>query len=108
MKARLALALALLLLLLCSCRTAPPPQAPSDTVDPSAHADGDDNGYCDDCGEYLIISLDLYAINDLHGVFDDTNSSEGVDELTTYLRRAASLSSRTLLLSSGDMWQGSS
>ena len=108
LKARLALALALLLFLLCSCRTAPPPQAPSDTVDPLAHTDGDDNGYCDDCGEYLLISLDFYAINDLHGVFDDTNTSDGVDELTTYLRRAASLSSRTLLLSSGDMWQGSS
>lgn len=113
LKRLLALLLALLFILLCSCQG--PLAGGGDTggdaleaVDPSAHADANDDGYCDDCGGYLIIALDLYAINDLHGVFDDSGSNEGVDELTTYLRAALRSNARTLLLASGDMWQGSS
>ena len=102
--------LALLLLLLCSCRgpAADVPEQGEGVVDPSAHTDTDDNGYCDDCGTYLLITVDFFAINDLHGSFDDSNSNDGVDELTTYLKKIALLNERTVLLSSGDMWQGSS
>ena len=50
--------------------------------------------------------LDVYAINDLHGKFEDTDSQPGVDEMTTYLKQMAS-EKNTIFLSAGDMWQGS-
>ena len=74
----------------------------------SSHTDSDDNGICDECNISVIILLDLFAINDLHGKFDDTDSNVGVDELTTYLKSAQNKNKYTILLSSGDMWQGSS
>ena len=87
----------------------------NDTSSPSVHPDCmdghediDNNGLCDDCGISVIILLDLFAINDLHGKFDDTDSNVGVDELTTYLKHYQNKNQYTLLLSSGDMWQGSS
>lgn len=54
-----------------------------------------------------IVTFDVYAINDLHGKFVDTAAQPGVDELTTYLKQAGQ-TSNTVLLSTGDMWQGSS
>ncbi len=72
------------------------------------HTDADDNDYCDGCGGYLVVAIDFYAINDLHGKFDDTDAQPGVDELTTYLRNAEKTDDYTVFLSSGDMWQGSS
>ena len=71
------------------------------------HTDGDDNGYCDECGTEIIIIVDLYAINDLHGKFCDTDGQPGVDELATYLKRARENDDYSIFLSSGDMWQGS-
>lgn len=70
------------------------------------HTDADNNGICDDCGISVLVSVDFFAVNDLHGKFDDAEGQEGVDELTTYLRRAQE-NGTTVLLSSGDMWQGS-
>lgn len=72
------------------------------------HTDVDDNGLCDDCGISVVIVLDLFAINDLHGKFCDSSTQEGVDEMTTYLKNAYRTEDHVLLLSSGDMWQGSS
>ncbi len=79
-------------------------------ADPSSctHKDKDDNGVCDSCDTSVLVTVDLYAINDLHGKFDDTESNAGVDELTTYLKYRASVDDHTVFLSSGDMWQGSS
>lgn len=54
-----------------------------------------------------LVSFDIYAINDLHGKFVDTPSQPGVDELSTYLRQAQERRN-TILLSTGDMWQGTS
>ncbi|MBE7086133.1 MAG: hypothetical protein E7366_03170 [Clostridiales bacterium] len=51
------------------------------------------------------VTLDFFSINDLHGKFDDTYDNMGVDEMTTYLRSFDS--DTTVLLSAGDMWQGS-
>ncbi len=51
-------------------------------------------------------TLDVYAINDMHGKFTDTDAQPGVDEMTTYLRKVQN-EQNALLLSSGDMWQGS-
>lgn len=42
----------------------------------------------------------------MHGKFKDTDVQPGVDELTTYLKQAKAENPNTLLLSSGDIWQG--
>ena len=68
--------------------------------------DANDDGKCDDCGISVIINFDFYAINDMHGKFTDTDAQPGVDEMTTYLRKVQN-EQNALLLSSGDMWQGS-
>lgn len=73
----------------------------------SAHVDGDDDGVCDECLASVTVTFDFFALNDLHGKFDDTDSQPGVDELSTYLKRARAQNENTILLSSGDMWQGS-
>ncbi len=97
-----------------------PPTAPSETsegiLDPDDpalppeddHADTDNDGTCDDCGVSVVIVLDLFAINDLHGKLCDSDTQGGVDELTTYLKNAYESEEHVILLSSGDMWQGSS
>ena len=79
----------------------------SDTNICAAHTDFDSSGTCDDCGVSVVVPIDLYAINDLHGKFDDTDEQSGVDELTTYLKNAEATDEHAILLSSGDMWQGS-
>lgn len=72
------------------------------------HADNDSNGKCDLCGESVKIELTFMSINDLHGKFMDTPSQSGVDELTTYLKNLYADDTREeVLLSAGDMWQGS-
>lgn len=72
------------------------------------HVDEDDNGLCDRCRNSVLVVIDFVAINDLHGRFADTDSQPGVDELTTYLKYLNADKESTVLLSSGDMWQGSS
>ena len=52
-----------------------------------------------------LVSFDVYAINDLHGRLADTEDQPGVDELSTYLSRQTG---NRILLSTGDMWQGTS
>ena len=97
-----------------------PPTAPAETsegiLDPEDpdlpaeddHTDENNDGACDDCGISVVILLDLFAINDLHGKFCDSDAQVGVDELTTYLKNAYETEDHVILLSSGDMWQGSS
>lgn len=70
------------------------------------HRDVDDNGYCDDCLESVIVIIDLLAINDLHGKINASDSQSGIGGLTTYLKSVSNENS--ILLSTGDMWQGSS
>lgn len=51
--------------------------------------------------------LSFYAVNDLHGKFMDTDEQPGVDELSTYIKQLyADPAREEILLSSGDMWQG--
>ena len=71
------------------------------------HVDSDSNGFCDNCTADVVITLDIYAINDLHGKVFDTDSQIGVDELSTYLLGAETRDEEYILISSGDMWQGS-
>lgn len=70
------------------------------------HTDGNNDGKCDDCKISVIVIFDLYAINDIHGKILDNDSQPGVDELTTYLKKAKEKNSNTVVFSSGDMWQG--
>ncbi|MBO5907447.1 MAG: metallophosphoesterase [Clostridia bacterium] len=71
------------------------------------HTDADDNGICDVCRESVMTSVDIYAVNDLHGKLLDTASQPGIDELTTMLESEKIANENTVLISSGDMWQGS-
>ena len=72
------------------------------------HQDEDNDGICDICQTSVVVTFDVYAINDLHGKFVDTDNQPGVDELTTYLKNAKARNENTIFLSSGDMWQGGS
>ncbi len=71
-----------------------------------AHADANDDGYCDYCRDSVIVIVDIYAINDLHGKVNASDSQPGLGPLTTYLKTV--MGENTILLSTGDMWQGSS
>ncbi len=71
------------------------------------HTDENTDGVCDICATDVTVTLDLYAVNDLHGKFCDSNKQPGVDELTTYLQNAETRDEEYILLSTGDMWQGS-
>ena len=88
------------------------PANPTNPAEPVISHDPhtDDNGdeICDGCGIDVTVELDIYAFNDLHGVFMDTAEDPGVDELTTFLKNAYDdPATYEILLASGDMWQGS-
>ncbi len=82
---------------------------PPVVIPPDDHIHTDANGdeICDECGNSVIAELSFYAVNDLHGKFMDTDNQPGLDEFTTYLKALYQDASREeILLSSGDMWQG--
>lgn len=71
------------------------------------HTDADKDGVCDGCSSSVMAELSFYAVNDLHGKFMDTDSQPGLDEFTTYIKGMyADTEREEILLSSGDMWQG--
>lgn len=89
------------------------PDQPGDSAHESTqnthvHCDENDDGICDVCTASLLEYFDIYVVNDLHGKLVDTSQQPGVDELTTYLKGASIINDNVILLSSGDMWQGSS
>lgn len=89
--------------------TAPQTTAPiTPPAKDCAHADADENGICDACNISVIVNFDFYAINDLHGKVVDGESQPGIEELTSYFYHAYKQDDNAVLLSSGDMWQGSS
>ncbi len=110
MKKQLLLLLLAFLFAFKGCQT-PPPEEEHPTEPPvceaDAHEDAGDDGYCDLCGEYVIVLLDFYALNDLHGKFADGSNHIGLDEMTTYLKTVMAADEEAFLLSAGDMWQGS-
>ena len=73
-----------------------------------SHTDSDANGFCDLCVISVTVTLDFYAVNDLHGKLLDNSLQPGIDELTSYLKTMRSVDDHAILLSSGDMWQGTS
>lgn len=81
--------------------------APGSLAD-CVHADADGDEVCDKCYASVIVPLAFYAINDLHGKFIDTDSQPGLDEFSSYMKNLyADPARHEILLSSGDMWQGS-
>lgn len=71
------------------------------------HVDEDNNNLCDQCQLSVLVYVDFYSINDLHGKLADGTSHPGVDELTTYFKNAKVRDDYAILVSAGDMWQGS-
>ena len=111
MKKTILLLLALAMLL-CACDASTPTttgESKTGSLDPLCdHTDANGDEWCDGCGGDVTVELDFYAINDLHGVFCDTNEKTGVAKLTTFLKNAyADPEEYEILISSGDMWQGS-
>ena len=72
--------------------------------DAGKHTDVDDNGECDRCSVSVIVVVDVFALNDLHGKITASSAQSGVGGLTTYLMNESD--DNSILLSSGDMWQG--
>ncbi len=75
------------------------------------HVDQNSDGLCDKCTmQYAVnyngeVIIDVYSINDLHGKYLDSDAQPGVDELTTYLMQKQD-DENAIVLSAGDMWQG--
>lgn len=74
----------------------------------AAHVDNNDDGLCDRCQNVVLVSVEVFAVNDLHGKLADADNHPGTDELSTYIKQARKTSQNVILLSSGDMWQGTS
>lgn len=101
-------------LLLCGCQKAPEPTTVA--TDPvtgeiveaaCTHTDADNNETCDSCGESVLEIFEIYSINDLHGKLTDSDNQPGVEELTTYIKNRRQENENVILVSAGDMWQGS-
>ncbi len=111
---RLFAILLILGLLLCGCDSDPTPATDPQTgeviqtTEGCTHADSNSDTVCDSCGESVLVSFNIYAINDLHGKIADTDSQVGVDELTSFIKKSRKENENLLLISVGDMWQGSS
>lgn len=94
----------LCLCLVLSACSAPPAPTESGVC---THTDADDNWLCDSCDTYVGVSVDFLGINDLHGKVADADTHPGVDEMTTYFKNTAENTDNLVILSAGDMWQGS-
>ena len=53
------------------------------------------------------VVIDFYAVNDFHGAVKDSSSNPGIEKMSTKLKELVSTKENAVLLSSGDMWQGS-
>lgn len=53
------------------------------------------------------MTLDFYAFNDTHGAVKDSDTSSGIEKTATAIKNIQSQNKNTIVLSSGDMWQGS-
>lgn len=114
MKNRLLLFGAIILFLLAGCKH----EAPAATTAPTLsevsvnrecvdHVDVNADGNCDNCAVTVEVVFDFFGINDLHGKIADADTHPGVDELTTYIKNAQGREDNVVVLSVGDMWQGS-
>ncbi len=77
-----------------------------DSAGDEGHTDTNQDDVCDDCKQPVAVTFDIFSVNDLHGKLEDGDNHPGVDELSTYLKEAKAKNENTILLSAGDMWQG--
>ena len=85
------------------------PEKPSGSgAEDHTHTDKNQDDKCDVCYESVVVVIDFYAINDIHGKFCDTDTQPGVDNLATYLKHRKNYDDYVVTFSSGDMWQGAS
>ena len=54
-----------------------------------------------------IVTLELFALNDVHGNVEDSSNGLGIGKTTTLLKTYPENVNDTLYISQGDMWQGS-
>jgi len=95
-----------LCLLLAGCTPAAPAATTPDCT--NGHIDAADDGFCDRCSTFLLVFVDFYTLNDIHGKLADADTHPGLDELSTYLENARETDDHAIFLSTGDMWQGAS
>lgn len=53
-----------------------------------------------------VVNLEIYAVNDFHGNVIDSDTGVGISKMTSFFKEK-SANKNTLLISQGDMWQGS-
>lgn len=94
-------------LLLTGCSAAQQSPATTPNCD-NGHTDTGNDGFCDRCSQFLLVIVDFYTLNDIHGKLADADTHPGLDELSTYLENAKETDDHAIFLSAGDMWQGSS
>lgn len=102
--------LLILCLLLSGCKTTQQAGASTSAQNVSCtngHIDEANDSFCDRCSAFLLVIVDFYTINDLHGKLADADTHPGLDELSTYLTTAREEDDHAIFLSAGDMWQGS-
>ena len=87
-------------------QTEAPTQASVDPSQCTNHVDAQNDGRCDLCDTIVIVTVDFFNVNDLHGKLADGENHPGVNEMTTYLKQQMSSNEHVVLTSSGDMWQG--
>lgn len=95
-----------LLLTACSAAQTPPPATTPSCAD--GHIDAGNDGFCDRCSAFLLVMVDFYSLNDIHGKLADADTHPGLDELSTYLENAKKTDDHAIFLNAGDMWQGAS
>ena len=102
-------------LLLCGCQQvatpATTPGAQSGDAQQEAvactHTDGNSDLTCDSCGNSVLVTFEFYSVNDLHGKLTDGDNQPGVEEMTTFIKQRRAENENVILVSAGDMWQGS-
>lgn len=74
--------------------------------DKASHTDADNNDNCDLCGVSVVTEINFFVMNDFHGKIADSDTQPGIDELSLYLKNLTAEYPNSVLLSTGDMWQG--
>lgn len=100
-----------LCLLLSACapaQTGAPTTPPTTPSCANGHTDATNDGFCDVCSTFLLVMVDFYTLNDIHGKLADADTHPGLDELSTYLENAKKTDDHAIFLNAGDMWQGAS
>ncbi|MGM9873924.1 MAG: bifunctional metallophosphatase/5'-nucleotidase [Bacilli bacterium] len=51
-------------------------------------------------------TFEIFNFNDLHGTIEDSDSTAGIERISTYIKNVKSTNENTIVLSTGDMYQG--